>query len=793
VPPRISLALVIHNHQPVGNFGWVIEHVFEQAYEPLVAALERHPCVRLSLHYTGALLDWLVAERPGFIAALRALVDRGQVEMIGGGLYEPVLTSIPERDRRAQLERMADEVERLFGRRPRGAWLAERVWEPDLPVSLADSGYRWTILDDHHFRGASIDEENLWGAFVTDDQGRLLHVFGTDQRLRYTVPFGRVEEVIDHLRDHATEDGRRLATMGDDGEKFGAWPGTFEHCWGATRWIGRFFEALERNRDWLTTVTPSEWLEREPPVGRMYAPTSSYIEMGEWALPPHESTVFTDIVKRAVAEGRPERRWLRGGFWRNYQVRYREVNDLHKQMLRASAKVDRMPLGEARDRATDHLHRGQSNDCYWHGLFGGVYIVHMRMATLAQLIAAEDLADESTTRVDDAVPWGGVPAVATAGTSGYDGLEILAGAPAVGATMLDTDLDGVDEAFLATVGQVVVVDLAEGAAIGSWDLRAARLAMLSVLRRRPEAYHETIIRQEHSSDEAAAGEHEGGPGDDAPAPRGAAGAGIIAEAPHTIHDLVILKEAGLGRRIVYDQHERRSALVHLVAPGTRLDAYVAARQQEWSDTVDGAYVTVALEPGLLVAERATTLVASVGSWPIRVRKSIRVLGGRSDPTIDVTVDLQNVSDAGLQADLVMEWNLDLAGGGGNPAAWYRVGDGRFTHDSVRDGDADGGSPIESLGFGNDHEGIEVAATLEPAAVASWYPVETVSNSESGFERAYQGSCLLVRWPLLLAPRETERFRVRLDATCRRDRLAEERERAPWAGEQEKPGAGGPRS
>ena len=36
--------------------------------------------------------------------------------------------------------------------------------------------------------------------------------------------------------------------------------------------------------------------------------------------------------------------------------------------------------------------------------------------------------------------------------------------------------DGVDEVALGTAGQTVVVDLAEGAGIGSWDLRASRVA-----------------------------------------------------------------------------------------------------------------------------------------------------------------------------------------------------------------------------------------------------------------------------------------------------------------------------
>ncbi len=158
----------------------------------------------------------------------------------------------------------------------------------------------------------------------------------------------------------------------------------------------RFFEALEANADWLTTTTPSAWLAEHQPIGRVYVPTGSYAEMGEWALPAAESLVYTDLLHRAVAEGRPEARWLRGAFWRNFQVKYREINDLHKQMLRVSDAVAAMPAGAERDRALDHLHQGQSNDCYWHGLFGGIYIGHMRLATYEHLIAAEDLAEGAT-------------------------------------------------------------------------------------------------------------------------------------------------------------------------------------------------------------------------------------------------------------------------------------------------------------------------------------------------------------------------------------------------------------
>ena len=249
-------------------------------------AASRRPAVA-PLHGAAARLARRRARRT--IDRLRALVERGQVEILGGGYYEPVLASLPERDRVGQLRRMADELEGSFGRAPRGAWLAERVWEPDLPTSLVAAGYGWTILDDAHFRAAAIPEDELWGPYTTEDQGRLLAVFGTEQGLRYRIPFRDVEDVIAYLRDHATDAGDRVGMMGDDGEKFGGWPTTWEHCWGERRWVERFFTALEANADWLTTTTPSAWLADHAPIGRVYVPTGSYAEMGEWALPADES------------------------------------------------------------------------------------------------------------------------------------------------------------------------------------------------------------------------------------------------------------------------------------------------------------------------------------------------------------------------------------------------------------------------------------------------------------------------------------------------------------------------
>ena len=674
---RISLALIVHNHQPVGNFGWVIEEVFEKAYEPLIGALERHPGVRLTLHYTGPLLEWMAAERPESIARLHALVARDQVEILGGGLYEPILVALPEHDRRGQLERMRATVEESFGVRPAGAWLAERVWEPSLPFDLATAGYSYTVLDDNHLRGAFVPEDRMWGTYTTDDQGRLLTIFGTEKGLRYRIPWRSVDEVIAYLQDNATEAGERIGIMGDDGEKFGAWPGTYELCWGREAWVERFFSALDENAGWLSTVTPAQWMASQAPIGRIYIPSASYVEMTGWALPAMEQPVFNRLMEHASERNLPELRFLRGAMWRNFQVRYREINDLHKQMLRASARVAAMPDGELRERALDHLYRGQSNDCYWHGWFGGVYIVHMRMATLAELIAAEDLA---------------LGSAALNGTADYD-------------------LDGVDEVALGTAGQTVVVDLAEGAGIGAWDLRATRVALASVLRRRPEPYHDAIR---------------------SPDPLEAA----VAK-PHEL--------AGL---LEYDDHERRSGLIRL----RRSDSHSVGDFDRGPWTME-----LTTDHRLEVTRR----------WDgIAARKTIAVEGDRHDGTLAVSVEID--AEHEFEGSVELEWNVNVMGGGANPAAYYRSGSDEWRHDSR--GHIPAGA---DLSFGNTYEGVEISLSADPPARAQWFAVETVSNSEAGFERVYQGSCVTVRWPLSLVAGQSATFATTLSFTQSRDRSAEE--------------------
>jgi hypothetical protein len=276
------------------------------------------------------------------------------------------------------------------------------------------------------------------------------------------------------------------------------------------------------------------------------------------------------------------------------------------------------------------------------------------------------------------------------------------------------------------------------------------------MRRRPEAYHETLRRHEASAAAAEA----------------ATAAAASTGAPASIHDTVRTKEADLSSFLHYDDHERRSGLVRFLDPGTKPDDYATARARDLGDFVDRPFEVVTLERERLVVARDGHVQTADGPRAVRVEKVLTLGGDRATPSLGLEVAVENRSKAAIEALLGIEWSITMLGGGGNPAAWYEVGGRRTGHD--RGGVASSVARIEQ---GNDYIGLSLATTASPAADAWWAPIETVSNSEAGFERVYQGSGLLLSWPLRLEAGARTVVRVDQVVAVTRDRAAEETAKA----------------
>ena len=695
---KVSLAFVIHSHQPVGNFDHVIEDAYQKSYAPFVGALHRHPRIRLSLHFSGVLLEWLEKRHSEFFQQLRELAQRGQIELLGGGYYEPILPAIPDADKTAQLRKMADYLRQHFGAEPRGAWIAERVWEPMLPRPLAQAGVEYVVLDDTHFLAAGLEPWQLHGSFMTEEDGHPLLLVPSEKALRYTIPFQEPAETLRVLRGGINQHDS-LFTMGDDCEKFGVWPGTYDHVY-KNGWLERFFKALEGSQDWLQTTTVSDYLSTHPAVGRVYLPTASYAEMMEWSLPPAASADFKACLEESehIPNGRRFQRFLRGGMWRNFLAKYEESNHLQKQVLGVSHRLHNLCTSvESRTEkaallaeAHTHLLAAQCNDAYWHGVFGGLYAPHLRSALLRHLIQAEFQLD------------------------GVEGRDTCAN-PEILTT--DFDLDGQDEILVRQSISGMTVHPADGATVSSLRYQPSNVELVNSLMRRPEPYHD-LVRKQVSSKQA---------------PR---------EGPASIHDLVLSKESHLDALLRYDRYARHAFRTYIFPSAKSWRDFEFLRLEENETLAQGAWKAAPLKgPGAgfefrsaaevppngcvmrVNAVKTLTSKVSGSTWQIECRSSLST--DRSCP-------------AGLALGLELILNL-LA-----PDAHDRY----FLAKDVR-------RPLEFRGeIGSARltvvdEWQRVQITLETRPQACWWivPIETISQSELGFERVYQGSAILAVWKI----------------------------------------------
>ena len=382
----VTLLLGVHAHQPVGNFPEVIEDAHQRCYKPFIEALHAYPEFRFAAHFSGWLLDWLRERFPADMELLAAMVRRGQVELFSSGDTEPVLAAIPHRDRVGQLRALNDKLAAWTGVAPRGAWLTERVWESSVVAALAETGIRYVTVDDYHFLCTGKQAEELDGFYTTEEAGTPLDLFPISEALRYRMPFSPAPEVVAYLEQLA-DDGHAAAVYFDDIEKFGIWPETFD--WVYHRgWLRALIEGVLASPK-IRTATYADFHAARATRGVVYLPTASYSEMNEWTLPMPAAAGYAALLAAEKAAGRGDlnRPFIRGGIWRNFLTRYPEANWMHKRMQALSARLAGLPA--APPEATAELYRAQANDAYWHGLFGGLYLPHLRRAVWNNLVALE--------------------------------------------------------------------------------------------------------------------------------------------------------------------------------------------------------------------------------------------------------------------------------------------------------------------------------------------------------------------------------------------------------------------
>jgi alpha-amylase len=407
------------------------------------------------------------------------------------------------------------------------------------------------------------------------------------------------------------------------------------------------------------------------------------------------------------------RSFIRGGFWRNFKVKYPETDEMYCRMMMVSRRLqetlDAAAMGDPLDadlveQARAELYRGQCNCAYWHGAFGGAYLPHLRNAVYRHLIAADNLLDRAIGRPET---W-------------------------IEAAADDFNLDARQEVRLTNDKLVALVAPSRGGQMWELDVRGIRHNLLATLNRRPEAYHRLVQT----------------------AP-GGQGAGQVA----SIHDRVVFKQPNLQDRLQYDDHPRKSLIDLFYDADATLETVASGQAAQRGDFVSGAYeARIRRNPDRIQVQLLREGTAS--GTRLRITKGLTLDAGSA--TLQVAYLLEELPP-GRQFHFAVEMNF---------AGMPSHAEGRNFWDIEGRMLGQLGSKLDlervlGLGLTDEWLGLEVGLKMSRPTNFWTFPIETVSQSEGGFELVHQSVVVMPHW-LVEADKEgrwSVTMQLLLDTTC----------------------------
>lgn len=490
-------------HQPIDNFDWVIEKAVETCYGPFFEVMSQYPEFKFAVHCSGWLMEQIKTHHPKLFAQIETLAQQGSIEFFSAGYYEPILSVIPSADRVAQTKMLNKAIKSDFHQKPKGLWLTERVWESSLIPDLKHADIQYTVMDDYHFQCAGFNEEILDGYYMSEEGGHEIGLFPINKKLRYAIPFLNVDTAIKTIKEFNRK-SNSAAIIFDDAEKFGMWPGTYEWVY-EKGWLKHFVEAVLADEQ-IETMHYGEYYEQERTRGIAYLPNVSYYEMGEWSLRA-EDALKLEAFKKEMGDERYEKegvKFLKGGIWKNFLVKYAESNRIHKRSLELS-KVRDSVKSTAFDNA---LYKAQTNDALWHGVFGGLYLPNLRDNAYTYIIEAED--------------------------KRYGRKHCLESD--------ENELDGYEKVKMVMPKFIFRFDAANGGQLVEFDSRKDTFNWQNTLTRRKEAYHHKLFENSTEEQEEVTPSEEG---------------------IDTIHHSSIQVDDSLRNAIIYDWYLKNSFIDHI--------------------------------------------------------------------------------------------------------------------------------------------------------------------------------------------------------------------------------------
>ena len=273
----------------------------------------------------------------------------------------------------------------------------------------------------------------------------------------------------------------------------------------------------------------------------------------------------------------------------------------------------------------------------------------------------------------------------------------------------DFNFDAHQEVRLNNDKLIALIAPSRGGQLLELDVRDIQHNLLATLARRPEAYHQKVRAGENRNGDQVA----------------------------SIHERVVFKQPDLDKRLQYDDHPRKSLVDLFYDDDATLESIVSGEARQQGDFTDGVYeARIRRNPDRIQVQLIRD--GHAGDTPVRITKGLTLDAG-SD-TLQVAYLLENLP-ADRRLHFAVEMNF-----AGMPSEAY----GRNFHDINGNLLGQLGTKLDlqnvlGLGLADEWLGVNVGLKMSRPTAFWTYPVETVSQSEGGFELVHQSVAVLPHW------------------------------------------------
>lgn len=356
----------------------VLEKEYQNIYKPVAKFLYSHPAFCLSFSFNGPQFEFYRRKHPEFIEILQMLIGRKQIEILGGGFYDPVFPLLFPRDRTGQIELLSSSIREAVGKRPRGLSMCASIWESSLLPCFSTCGMEFVMLDETLVP----PEKNTCIPLIMSDKGKSIIILPVENSLK-PQPNVQISGFIDAVTAKVQKSQRNSEPHIQSGEKVISIQFSHKELKKLLEsgWLENLSTVIsdEKNEKCILSI-PSNVVKNSVVFQPVFIPAGMSGEIAQWAIKPYKAVKTTSYFPVTIYD---------------FLQLYPQSRALYDRMMYVSMLVNQSHGDKIRKKvARDKLWEAQNGNSFICTAEGAFVNSSFRQNSYKNLVEAEKIVRE---------------------------------------------------------------------------------------------------------------------------------------------------------------------------------------------------------------------------------------------------------------------------------------------------------------------------------------------------------------------------------------------------------------